>query len=67
MRLIKGTQYDVDKLECVGWRDASGRIESPPGYDAWAYFVDSGLFLGPDDEGIEPVFQRVCRCAECED
>jgi hypothetical protein len=41
---------------CVGWTKGDG--SSTEGYNAADYFRD-GVYLGPDEHGIEPIFETV--------
>lgn len=52
-RLVKGISYDTDALAFAGWSGGSGE-----GLDAWAYFAADGTYLGPDDDGVEPLFSE---------
>ena len=38
------------------WRDASDELVDPEGRNAHQYFTTSGMYLGPDDDGVEPEF-----------
>lgn len=39
-----------------GWRDRNGGCPAPDGYTAADYWTADGMYLGPDDDGIEPSF-----------
>ena len=42
-------------VEPSGWVDADGRsLSTMDGYDVSDYFSPAGMYLGPDDAGIEP-------------
>lgn len=53
MRLEKGMNYDLKKLDHKGW---SHPIEMDGGYNCWDYFDGDGTYLGPDCYGVEPTF-----------
>ena len=53
MTLTTGEYYAVDALKFVGW---SG--PGTAGYNYFDYFADGGVYLGPDSDGIEPLFER---------
>lgn len=45
------------KVTAVGWRTKDGAaLSEMPGYNVADYFNPSGMYLGPDDDGIEPRF-----------
>lgn len=48
MKLEKGKKYDINALVPIG--------EMPIGYNVWHYFDEDCVYLGPDDDGIEPEF-----------
>lgn len=56
-KLSAGQQYDVDSLELAYWVDSHYRQTEAVGYHVANYFED-GMFLGADDDGIQPVFYR---------
>jgi hypothetical protein len=56
MKMEKGEKYDVDALVLIGWTSGNGSGHS--GYSAGYYFDDDGTYLGPDKDGIEPVFEE---------
>jgi len=40
-----------------GWVDAEGRnLSTMDGYNVSDYFTPGGMYLGPDDDGIEPTW-----------
>ncbi len=41
-----------------GWKQNGQAIETPEGINVADYFCD-GEYLGPDQDGVEPVFARV--------
>lgn len=43
----------------IGWRRNGERIDTPDGIHAEDYFDAQGLYLGPDEDGVEPVFDDV--------
>lgn len=53
MRLTKGNRYDLTALTFCGWSDGDG--SGHEGYTLHDYF-DCGIYLGPDEHGIEPIF-----------
>jgi len=63
MKLTTGQVYNIDTIEFRGWVDSTGESVDPQGYSCWAYFSDTGKYLGPDDHGIEPVFDIPVRHA----
>ena len=54
MKCELGKHYNTRHLEPIGWTDGDGT--STDGYDCWAYFGADGIYLGPDEHGIEPIF-----------
>ena len=38
----------------TGWRNASGNHCEPEGRNVDDYFNPRGMYLGPDDDGVEP-------------
>lgn len=52
MKLEKGKQYDISSLRVTGW---TGEHE---GYNYGYYFQD-GIYLGPDEHGVEPLFEEL--------
>jgi len=54
MRLTQGKVYDVSALQFAGWTTGDGT--GADGYRAGDYFDSRGVYLGPDEHGIEPVF-----------
>ena len=61
LRLTTGNTYDVTKLAAlpVGeWIDPSDTISGyASGYSYLDWFRD-GVYLGPDEDGVEPLFVR---------
>jgi hypothetical protein len=53
MKLITGAKYDTTTLTLTGWTDGDG--SGSDGYHVGDYFRD-GVYLGPDQHGIEPEF-----------
>ncbi|NCX99975.1 MAG: hypothetical protein EBX35_15730, partial [Planctomycetia bacterium] len=53
MRLTQGKVYDVSALQFAGWTTGDGT--GADGYRAGDYFDSRGVYLGPDEHGIEPV------------
>lgn len=53
MKLTPDSKYHVDALECIGWANSGSRYMD--GYAVAPYFRD-GIYRGPDEYGIEPVF-----------
>ena len=51
--LKTGTQYNLDQLVFLGW--STGKTNEP-GYYCWDYFDEDGIYLGPDQYGVEPLF-----------
>lgn len=37
-----------------GWWTGSQAVSEMPGYNVSDYFTSGGMYLGPDDDGIEP-------------
>lgn len=37
-----------------GWWDGERMLSEMPGYNVSDYFDQSGMYLGPDDDGVEP-------------
>lgn len=59
--LVEGARYDVDLrvLEFVRWVDRAGNpVDSREleKMNPWFFFDEEDVFLGPTDDGIEPVF-----------
>ena len=53
--LIAAHKYDYTTLDLVGWTEGDG--SGHEGYNYLDYFGPSGVYLGPDDCGIEPIFE----------
>ncbi len=45
----------TNKLKLIGWQRNGEAIPTPDGIHAEDYFRD-GKYLGPDEDGVEPVF-----------
>ena len=43
-------------VEKDGWWDGSQRVSEMRGYRSEDYFGESGMYLGPDDDGVEPTW-----------
>lgn len=41
-----------------GWWDGQRVSEMPPEYNAGDYFTSNGMYLGPDDSGVEPTWNN---------
>lgn len=52
--LTKGNKYDTTKASGIGWTTSDG--EAPDGYNRWDYFDQDGIYLGPDEDGVEPLW-----------
>lgn len=55
--LTTGQTYDVETLFAshhVGWTGGDGHYDS---YDFRAYFDPQGRYLGPDQDGVEPLVE----------
>ncbi len=48
-----------DNAVFQGWQQNGRGIPDPEGYNAWDYFSTSGEYLGPDEDGIEPIFEEI--------
>ena len=44
--------------QLLGWQQNGQRIETPAGINVEDYFRD-GSYLGPDEDGIEPIFAEI--------
>jgi len=55
--LTKGRKYSDADLDFAGWTASDVAVE---GYHWMDYFDDASTYLGPDDFGIEPLFERDC-------
>lgn len=54
--LVTGEEYAVDKLDWLGWTKGDGT--GTEGYEV-AYYLDrDGTYRGPDQHGIEPLFEK---------
>ena len=56
MRLIQGIRYGAESLRnrFAGWTPEDADTD---GYSIDAYFADDGEYLGPDQHGVEPLFE----------
>lgn len=58
-----GAEYEASGAWWVRGKSASTDYPwytpCPPGYVLYAYFDDDGAYLGPDDDGVEPEYDRV--------
>jgi hypothetical protein len=57
-----GNTYNLSSLKFVGWSDGDGT-----GHDGYAveyYFDARGCYLGPDEHGIEPMFETLLEAQE---
>lgn len=52
--LTVGTRYKVESLQFSGWTDGDG--SGADGYNILDYFGDDDSYKGPDQHGIEPIF-----------
>jgi hypothetical protein len=60
MGLTPGVAYDIRYLRFVGWRNEAGAIQGTlDGYSCWAYFDADDRYLGPDKDGVIPIFERL--------
>lgn len=41
----------------IGWKQNGQEIETPAGIHAEDFFGADGRYLGPDSDGVEPVFE----------
>ena len=41
-----------------GWWDGTQRVSEIRGYSVHDYFNSSGMYLGPDDDGVEPTWNN---------
>lgn len=58
MGLTPGVAYDQSYLRFVGWTSESGGLTlDVPGYHEANYWDSEGRYLGPDCEGIVPVYE----------
>ena len=53
--LVPGARYDIDTIDIIGWTAGDG--SGHDGYD-WCRYFDGGVYIGPDQHGIEPVLVR---------
>lgn len=54
IRLIAGKCYSNVDVKLAGWTGGDGCYD---GYDPIYYFDAAGRYLGPDSEGVEPLFR----------
>lgn len=55
--LIPGQKYDENKLKFSHWgSEGSDHGDSLNGYNWHDYIDAAGRYLGPDQDGIEPMF-----------
>lgn len=61
IKLTKGTTYDVDAVRFADWHVPAGCDTDPDndGYHYGNYFDAEGRYLGPDADGIEPLFRSL--------
>jgi hypothetical protein len=45
-------------LKFVGWQQNGLEIDTPYGYDESCYWDADGKYLGPDADGIEPLYEE---------
>ena len=50
----EGDSYDLSTLTLLDWSPGDGT--GTAGYNCWDYFDSDGVYRGPDQHGIEPVF-----------
>ena len=50
------TQTQTLSNEVRGWQRNGQPIPTPEGIHAEDYFAADGSYLGPDEDGVEPVF-----------
>jgi len=55
IKLEKGETYDLDDLQFARWSDGEAHDQDHDRLDWTGWFRD-GRYLGPDDGGIEPLF-----------
>jgi len=56
-KCVKGRRYDTEHLRFVGW------TEPNEGRNAFVYFDADGRYLGPDADGVEPLWSFPEDCA----
>ena len=56
MELQKDKRYEVACLKLSGWTTGDG--SGSEGYNLHDYFAD-GVYLGPDEHGIEPIVEAL--------
>lgn len=71
--LVLGKRYDIKLVVLMGWTEGDG--SGSDGYNLSDYFDRHGVYLGPDDYGIEPIVEPIPevptgpwdnQCEECE-
>ena len=55
-KLTQSIYYQTTHLDFAGFVDAKGERVSRPEYCYMDWF-DEGLYIGPDEDGIEPTFE----------
>ncbi len=53
---MNSAQQPTTTSEWIGWKQHGHKIETPEGYSVEYYFDAEGKYLGPDEDGIEPMF-----------
>jgi hypothetical protein len=53
-KMTVGAPYDTDELDLLGWTEGDG--SGSDGYNIYDYFRN-GLYIGPDEHGIEPIVE----------
>lgn len=53
---LDGTESVWVSVTPHGWWDGQRVTEAPDGYNVSDYFTSTGMYLGADDEGIEPTW-----------
>jgi hypothetical protein len=53
MILEKGKKYATKNLRVIGWTGYTY------GYNCWDYFDSTGVYYGPDENGVEPEFETI--------
>ncbi|MDX9709958.1 MAG: hypothetical protein RBT64_10440 [Trichloromonas sp.] len=46
------------ELRLIGWKKGNDQIDAPAGYQD-EYYWQGGKYQGPDEDGIEPVYEVV--------
>jgi len=55
VKLTIGEKYDTSTLWCHGWTEGDG--SGTGDYYCWDFFDEDCIYLGPDRNGIEPLFE----------